>query len=85
MEPEYTTDDYKIYNDETISIDNQELNFSMYSIGPNGNKKNIYRYIKNSLILVNINTYNRGAGGQSTMDYNPLTGDIIFVDVKYYD
>lgn len=74
--PDYTSDDYKIYDTESISISNKELLFSLYGIGPSGNKETIYKFEQNKLILINVNTYNAGAGGQSTMDYNLLTGDI---------
>jgi hypothetical protein len=74
--PDYTSDDYKIYDTESISISNKELLFLLYGIGPSGNKETIYKFEQNKLILINVNTYNAGAGGQSTMDYNLLTGDI---------
>jgi hypothetical protein len=80
--PEYTTDDYKIYDTEDISLANKELIFSMYSIGPSGNKETVYKFVQKELILINVNTYNMGAGGQSTMDYNLLTGDVIFEEVN---
>lgn len=80
--PEYTVDEYKIYDTENMSLTNKELIFPMYGVGPSGNKETIYRFVENTLILVNINTFNMGAGGQSTMDYNLLTGDINFEEVN---
>lgn len=80
--PEYTADDYKIYNDESVSISNKEIIFSMYGMGATGNKETLYKFVNNELLLISINTFNMGAGGQSTMDYNVLTGDISFVEVN---
>ncbi|WP_409417207.1 hypothetical protein [Flavobacterium sp. PS2] len=80
--PEYTVDDYRIYDSEDVSIYSHQLTFSMSSIGPNGNKETTYNLLNNQLVLATISTYNMGAGGQSGMDYNLSTGEIDFVEVN---
>jgi hypothetical protein len=82
MEPEYANEDYKIYDTEDVNISNNELMFSMYGSGPSGNKETIYRFVDDKLTLVGINTFNMGAGGQTGMDYNLTTGEIIFEDIN---
>jgi len=75
LEPKYREDGFQIYDTEDVSIDSTgTLTFQMYSPGPAGNLSSSYKYFKNELVLINVNTYNMGAGGHTELDLDLLNG-----------
>lgn len=72
--PGYTAEGYPVYNTEDMSIDNGNLNFQMFDAGPAGNLSTIYKNIGRDLVLVEINTYNMGAGSHTELNYDLLNG-----------
>lgn len=73
---EYTEDRFKIYDTEDLSIDSGMLNIQLYAIGPNGNLFSRFRYQDNDLVLVDIETYNMGAGSHQQLNYAVQTGEL---------
>ncbi|MBC6110223.1 hypothetical protein ACFOG5_15755 [Pedobacter fastidiosus] len=75
VEPKYRSDVYQIYDTENVGIDKfGVLTFQMYGTGPSGNLFSSYKYINNELVLVNINSFSMGAGGQTELDLDVLKG-----------
>lgn len=72
--PRYTPEGNLVYNTEDMSIDNGNLNFQMFDAGPAGNLSTIYKNIGRDLVLVEINTYNMGAGSHTELNYDLLNG-----------
>ncbi len=67
--PEYSNDDFKINDEETVSITNKILAIETYSIGPKGNLSLFFSLENDKLKLKEAETYNQGAGGQSSMTF----------------
>lgn len=79
MPEEFTSDKYKNYDTEDVSIIDGSLNFQLYALGPNGNLFSTYQYRENEFILVSIETYNMGAGSHMSLNYDVENGHIIQV------
>lgn len=76
MPIEFTTDDYKIYDPEDISIDSGVLRIQLYSYGPYGNVFSTFRYEGADLLLTDIETYNTGAGSHLRLYYDVKQGTL---------
>lgn len=68
--PEYNNDDFKVNDEETVSISNRLLIIETYSIGPKGNLSLSFTIENEKLKLKEAETYNQGAGGQTTMTFS---------------
>lgn len=80
--PEYSNDDFKINDEETVSISNRLLSIETYSIGPKGNLSLFFAVENEKLKLKEAETYNQGAGGQSTMTYSSKTNLVSITQVN---
>ncbi|MCD0469599.1 hypothetical protein [Flavobacterium sp. JAS] len=77
MEPEYTSDGYKLYDYEEISIDKEKkLRIELQGVGAIGNRETVYKYINDKLVLVRIETFHSGAGSYTSSDYDLVSGEV---------
>lgn len=75
LDPEYTESGYQIYTSEEIYIKNKILHIMLQSGGgPPGTRETLYKYANNDLILIEMHTFNAGAGSHLSSDYNLITG-----------
>ena len=70
---EFREDDYKNNDTEDISIDNHILKIEIYCMGPCGNTFSEFEVKENDLKLTTVETFNMGAGGQTTINYDNKT------------
>lgn len=80
--PEYNSEDFKINDEETVSISNKLLSIETYSIGPKGNLSLLFGVENEKLKLKEAETYNQGAGGQTTMTYSSKTNLVSITQVN---
>lgn len=80
--PEYNSEDFKINDEETVSISNKLLSIETYSIGPKGNLSLLFGAENEKLKLKEAETYNQGAGGQTTMTYSSKTNLVSITQVN---
>lgn len=76
MPVEYNDHDFKLYDTESINIENGELTIDLYSYGPSGTFLSKFKYVENDFILYYMETYFRGAGGRSGLYYDYEKGEI---------
>lgn len=70
----YINGQFKQYDDESVNIDGGAVKISISGSGPTGSRETWYRFINNQLVLTKMQTFNMGAGGQTTMDIDLLKG-----------
>ena len=86
IEPKYREDGFLNYDYEDIKIErNGQLMISQQALGPNGNIESIYKYVGNDLVLSHISTFNMGAGGQTELDLDLITGIAEQTDINTMD
>ncbi|WP_108866816.1 SH3 domain-containing protein [Aquimarina aquimarini] len=69
-------DDIKNYVQEEIEIKDQTLFINLYGIGPQSNTFSHYKYQKETLSLIYVESYAMGAGSHSNLEYNVSEGKI---------
>ncbi|UKJ08600.1 hypothetical protein [Solitalea lacus] len=69
MPAEYTTEDYKIFDTEDVSIEKGKIAFDLYALGPNGHIYFDYIWKEDQLILNELTAYFMGAGSHSEYSY----------------
>ncbi|TDP03982.1 hypothetical protein [Flavobacterium sp. 245] len=75
LDPEYTETGYQMYTSEEIFIENKILHIMLQSGGgPSGTRETLYKYVNNDLVLIEMHTFNSGAGAHLSSDYNLMTG-----------
>lgn len=75
VDPEYTESGYQIYTSEEIYIENKVLHIMLQSGGgPAGTRETLYKYVNNDLVLIEMHTFNAGAGSHLSSDYNLIKG-----------
>ncbi|KAF2079314.1 hypothetical protein [Flavobacterium sharifuzzamanii] len=75
LDPEYNENDYQMYTSEEIYIENKMLHIMLQSGGgPPGTRETLYKYINDDLVLIEIHSFNAGAGSHLSSDYNLITG-----------
>lgn len=67
-------EDIETYFGEEITISNNELTISLYGTGPVGNNISTFKYFGEKLLLIDIETYNVGAGSHQSLNYDVLKG-----------
>ncbi|WP_231426901.1 hypothetical protein [Pedobacter sp. Leaf250] len=83
IEPKYREDGYLNYDFEDVSIDkNGQLVFTQQSTGPNGSLESTFKYINNELVLININSFAMGAGGQTALKLDLFKGVFEQTDIN---
>lgn len=70
FEPEYNEYGYKWYSEEYIEINKGVLQLSFYDLGPSGTLIAKFQYKNKELVLNYLETFNAGAGGQTTAYYD---------------
>lgn len=73
MGAEFTKDNYKLNDSETLSIKSHQLNIEIFCQGPCGNTSLQFAWKEKDLVLTSLETYDQGAGGITTMEYNSNT------------
>lgn len=75
VDPEHTESAYQIYTSEEIYIENKVLHIMLQSGGgPAGTRETLYKYVNNDLVLIEMHTFNAGAGSHLSSDYNLIKG-----------
>ncbi|NRS90334.1 hypothetical protein HNQ02_003274 [Flavobacterium sp. 7E] len=75
MPVEYSGDDYKMYTEQDVNIENGILKIQLYgSGGPVGNIFSHFEYSGNDLVLTYIETYNSGAGSWQDLHFDLKKG-----------
>jgi len=69
--------DIEMYDIENITIINNELIIELYGIGPVGTNVSKFKYFRKKLLLINVEVYANGAGGNYKSNYDVLNGKII--------
>ncbi len=69
-------DDITNYDQEEIAIENGVLSIKLYGVGPQSNNFSRYKYIKETLMLIDIECYAMGAGSHERIQYEVLEGNI---------
>ncbi|MFC3561415.1 hypothetical protein [Pedobacter jamesrossensis] len=81
--PAYINGDFQQYVQESVEIDSAKLKVNLYGYGgPIGNQFNTYKFKDNKLVLINLNLYNAGAGGQTYIDVDYLKNIVRIEDVN---
>lgn len=71
MQPEYTADDFKMFDTEDVNIEKNKIVFDLYAIGPNGHITYEFAWKDNDLQLQELLAYFMGAGSHTEYEYLP--------------
>ena len=64
---------FKIYDTENFEITNHILKIELYTVGLYGNQFTEFEVKENDLKLTTVETFNMGAGGQTSITYDNKT------------
>ncbi|WP_421497956.1 hypothetical protein [Flavobacterium columnare] len=79
---EYSDEGYKIYDSETISIEENQLMMELSGLGPSGTTTIIFQFENGGLFLKSLESFHAGAGGQTIASYEVMTGKIEMTQVN---
>ncbi|WP_417941539.1 hypothetical protein [Flavobacterium sp. RS13.1] len=71
MPPEYNTDNYKTFDVEDVTIQNNKIVFDLNAVGPNGHISFEFIFQNNDLQLHEFTGYFMGAGSHTEYVYTP--------------
>jgi hypothetical protein len=71
MPPEYNDNNYKVFDVEDVTIENNKIIFDLSAVGPNGHISFEYIFQNNNLQLYEFTAYFMGAGSHTEYLYKP--------------